>query len=363
MFKHLIAGLVAGLMLLLPGCSQKETDEWKNAAVAPLKPGTSVKLRVVHANNPRLARFSPDHLRIVLASAQLAVWKHFGTFIEFTEVEETDIDDLFVIIPASIRKERIDSIYDFKLGQGDPRMLAEGIERTLTERKTRLQDAQAFAGPYLPGKQYKDLTALSEGLSIAMLERLSQWRQVAAADGAPVIDASPYNEWVYWDTLGYGNLQYDLVLTNQLIASAEYYGVDIHSAIRGGVSVGTTSYSRNSRFGSFVFMTTFPFLDNSAVSMKLREGEQYSEEYAAELAGAYLAHEIGHLLFQFGHPFGQKSCAMNPARMLRFREWYEQIDPAGCQIGSRPEMKAGAIPPSYNLTWVRKLNEQASKRQ
>ena len=96
-----------------------------------------------------------------------------------------------------------------------------------------------------------------------MLERLEQWRQIKAADGAPVLDASPYNEWVYWDTLGYGNLPYDLVITNQLIASAEYYGVDIHSAIRGGVTVGTTSYSRTGKYGSYVFMSMFPFLDNS----------------------------------------------------------------------------------------------------
>ncbi|MFH0933915.1 MAG: hypothetical protein V1879_01790, partial [Pseudomonadota bacterium] len=76
------------MVLLLVGCGE-EIDEWKNAQVAPIKPGTSVKLRVVHATNPRLARFSPDHLRIVLVSAQLAVWKHYGTFVEFTEVEET----------------------------------------------------------------------------------------------------------------------------------------------------------------------------------------------------------------------------------------------------------------------------------
>ena len=350
----LIRHIVIGMVLLLVGCGE-EIDEWKNSPVAPIKPGTSVKLRVVHATNPRLPRFSPDHLRIVLASAQLAVWKHYGTFVEFTEVEETGVDDLFAIIPPSIRADRVQSIYDFKTGNGDARMLSAGINRTLTERNTKLEDALAFAAPYLPNAHAADLASLSDALAAAMLERLVQWRKVAAIDGAPVLDASPYNEWVYWDTLGYGNLQYDLVLTNQLIASAEYYGVDIHSAIRGGVTVGTTSYSRNSRYGSFVFMTTFPFQDNSALTMKLREGEQYSEEYAAELAGAYLAHEIGHLLFQFGHPFGQKSCVMNPASMLRFREWYEQIDVAGCPIGSRPEMKLGAIPPSYNLTWVRKL--------
>ena len=143
-----------------------------------------------------------------------------------------------------------------------------------------------------------------------------------------MLDASPYNEWVYWDTLGYGDLQYDLVITNQFIASAEYYGVDIHSALRGGVTVGTTSYSRTSKFSSYIVMSTFPFLDNSDATKLMRGGEQYSEADAAELAGAYMAHEIGHLLFQLGHPFGQRACVMNPASMLHFREWFDQINAA-----------------------------------
>ncbi|MDO8926737.1 MAG: hypothetical protein Q7U94_07505 [Sideroxyarcus sp.] len=341
------------LVLVLLGCSKPVvTGDWKNAPVDPIKPGAIVKLRVAYANNPRLARFSPDHLRIVLASAQLTMWKNFGTFVEFTDITETGVEQMFALIPSPIRAARVESIYDFKSGTGDRRMLAEGINNTLTERKTKLEDALTFAAPYLPGSPPKDLMALSESLTKVMLERLEQWRHVMAADGAPVLDASPYNEWVYWDTLGYGNLQYDLVLTNQFIASAEYYGVDIHSAIRGGVTVGTTSYSRNSPYASYVFMSTFPFTDNSENTRQLRDGD-YSEELAAELAGAYLAHEIGHLLFQLGHPFGQKACAMNPVSMLRFREWYTQINGKECPIGSRPEMRAGAIPPSFNGDWLK----------
>ncbi|MBI5007994.1 MAG: hypothetical protein HZB95_12825 [Nitrosomonadales bacterium] len=341
------------LALLLFGCGKTSpTGDWKDAPVDPVKPGAAVKLRVVHATNPRLARFSPDHLRIVLASAQLTMWKHFGIYVEFTDIEETGVEQLFALIPPPIRQARVESIYDFKSGKGDRKRLAEGIHQTLTERRTSLKDALSFAAPYLSNAQPKDLMSLSESLSDAMLTGLEQWRQVMAADGKPVLDASPYNEWVYWDTLGYGDLQYDLVLTNQFIASAEYYGVDIHSAIRGGVTVGTTSYSRNSQYGSFVFMSTFPFTDNSTNTRQLRGGEQYSEEIAAELAGAYLAHEIGHLLFQLGHPFGQKSCVMNPVSMLRFREWFQQIDGKQCAIGSRREMQPGTIPPSFNQDWV-----------
>jgi hypothetical protein len=44
---------------------------------------------------------------------------------------------------------------------------------------------------------------------------------------------------------------------------------------------------------------------------------------------------------------------MNPASMLKFREWFYQIYSAGCLLDSRPEMTPGAIPPTYNAAWVK----------
>ncbi|MDO8990662.1 MAG: hypothetical protein Q7U91_13645 [Sideroxyarcus sp.] len=341
------------LVVLLLGC-EEEVDDWKKTSVAPVVPGSVVQIRVVQANNDRLPRMSPGQVQIMLASAQLTVWKNFGVYVEFTEAPEIGIDRLFALIPPPVKEVRKDSIYDFKSGNGDKRKLAEGIRATLAEHGTKFESALAFAKPYLPeGNPPTDLASFSDLLANTMLERLEAWRHINAADGAPVLDASPYNEWVYWDTLGYGNLPYDVVITNQFIASAEYYGVDIHSAIRGGVTVGTTSYNRTGKYGSYVFWSTFPFTDNSELSRRMRGDDDYSETDAAELSGAYLAHEIGHLLLQLGHPFGQKACVMNPASMLRFRQWFYQVYGAGCLIGSRPEMNLGAIPPTYNATWVR----------
>ena len=143
--KHICIALV----LLLFGC-KGDINEWKNASVAPVKPGATVQIRVVHATNPRLASFSADYLRIVLASARLTVWKDFGVYVEFTDVPETGVDKLFALIPPAVREARLQSIYDFKSGTGDKKKLAEGIETTLTQRGTKLEDALAFAAPYLP---------------------------------------------------------------------------------------------------------------------------------------------------------------------------------------------------------------------
>jgi hypothetical protein len=44
---------------------------------------------------------------------------------------------------------------------------------------------------------------------------------------------------------------------------------------------------------------------------------------------------------------------MNPVSMLRFREWFNQVNGTACPIGSRAEMTAGNIPPVFNAEWVR----------
>lgn len=339
-----------GILLLLSGCASPGS-EWQIAPIPQIRSGATVHLRVAHAVNERLASMSPAQLRIMLDSAQLTMQQNFGVNIEFDGMTEITAAQLFAQIPVPVRELSKQSIYDFKSGTGDRNRLAIGIHTTLTQRGTRLEDALAFAAPYLPPAQPQDLRELSELLADVMLERLEKWRKVNAADSLPVLNVEPYNEWVYWDAAGYGELPYELVITNQLIASAEYADVDVHSAIRGGVSVGTTTYSHDSRYGAYVFWSTFPFQDNSELTQQLRGGEHYSETEAAELAGTYLAHEIGHLLFRFGHPFGQQACIMNPVSMLRFREWSRQINSARCAIGSLPEMTVGATPIYYNANW------------
>jgi hypothetical protein len=340
-----------GIVILLCACKSND-GEWHRAPYFLIKPDSDIQIRVINANNERLVRMSPEQIRIMLASAQSIVKNNFGVNVEFTDKSETKIEKIFSLIPPPLLERRKSTIYDFKSGTGDRRRLTIGINATLTDRGTKLEDGLAYVRPFFPNAQAKDLMSFSELLSTVMLERLQNWRSVMAADGKPVLDASPYNEIADWDILGYGNLKYDLVITNQLFASAEYAGVDIHTAIRGGVTVGLTTYSRNRKFGTYIVWSTFPFLDNSENTKLLRGGETYSEAEAAELSGAYLAHEIGHMLFQFGHPFGQKSCVMNPVSMLRFREWRNQINSANCPIGSRPEMMPGAIPEYYNTQWL-----------
>ncbi len=336
---------------LLAGC---RSDEWRHTEIVPIQPGATIHLRVAHAVNDRLPRMTPEQLTTLLDAAQRTALEHFGVHLKFSTVTETTVDAVLALIPPKVRQARMNEIYDFKSGKGDRKRLAESILVTLQERKTKLADALAYARPYLPATiSPKSLQEFSVILAEVMLEGLNDWRSIQAIDGKPVLDDTPRNEWVYWDTVGYGELPYDLVITNQLVASAEYTAVEVHTAIRGGLTTGTTTFSRTSPSGSFVFWSTFPFTDSSPLSHALRGDEDYNTTQAAALSGAYLAHEIGHMLFKFGHPFGQNKCVMNPASMLHYRTWQQQLDAQRCRIGSIPEMQVGAIPEIYNENWLR----------
>ena len=69
----------------------------------------------------------------------------------------------------------------------------------------------------------------------------------------------------------------------------------------------------------------------------------YTPQEAARFAGAYLTHEVGHLLFHFGHPFGRTRCVMNPSTLLIFRGWYDATYAGNCAFESHPQMTPGAF--------------------
>ena len=310
-------------------------------------------LRVAFAVNPRFSHMSDAQLAILLSEAQRVTKKHFGIEISFGQPEQIGISELFALRPNVADDDLMEWVYDFK-GRGGKRdlLVADLLER-LQSSGTQLAEIFAFAQPYLQTPaDNMTIEGFAEALTETLLSRLNVWRVLPANDRRAVIDDTVYNEWTFWDTLAHGALPYDIVITNQLVASAEYYGMDVHSALRGGISMGTTSYSRDGPFHTYAFLSTFPFANDYVPIVRLRGGERYSEEEAARLAGAYLAHEIGHVLLHLGHPFNQSACVMNPAQLLDFRTWYENLDADRCALGSTAEMVPGAAELSYNATWV-----------
>lgn len=323
-------------------------ETWEKVPMPQLS--EPVPLRVVYAHNPRFHPLSQNELDAILSYAKQAAQRELDVAVTFTQLPSISIHALFSYLKPSVRKARKNEIYDFKKGEGDRTRLHHAFLKGLKERYTPLEDLIAYAAPYLVGPPAeKTEDAFASALTDTLLQRIRTWQTLRAPDGNPVIDTTEYNEWTYWDSLGYGTLPYDIVITNTLIASVEYYGQDIHSALRGGVTVGTTT-NNNSKLGAYVFWSTFPFMENYPLLAKMRDAD-YTQKDALRLCGTYLAHEIGHLLFHYGHPFESDSCIMTPVPMLKFKAWAQKLDPDKCRSGNYPAMKKGAATIYYNPEW------------
>jgi len=348
-------GIVVALIvwLLFTGKNPQTSPPLMATLPMPELGAGPIKLRVVHVTNPRFPALNWSQQRDVLEKTRTLVLKNFNIEVEFGTPDELDIASFFALRKQSLDAEMKKRIVDTRaLSALDLDNMRQSIYRTLLNYQNESGSVADYARPYLTQSFVgDDLQQLSEALMETLLTRLNYWHEQTAGDGAPVIDGSPYNEWVWWDSIGYGDLPYDVVITNQLVASAETYAMDVHSCLRGGISVGTTSYNKSARYGSYSFVTSFPMLNDSDVLSQLREDAHYSDDQVSDYVAAILAHELGHMLLHLGHPFGSVSCIMSPTPLLKFRAWYAGLDPSLCPLASRPQMTPGAATIDYRSDW------------
>jgi hypothetical protein len=325
-------------LLLAAGCATAT----QHAVPVPNLSNGAAELRVAYVVNHRLPKMTAEQLQILLNSASQTAKEHFGITLTFTPVTEIPIDQIFRQIPPEKAQQAAKHIYDFKSGQGDPKQLALSFGREFKRAGEPLPAMLEYVRPYTGEFGERSYEALGAAMARLQLERIERWKQLPAPDGRPAIDATPYNEYVMWDALGYGNVPYDLLITNQLIASVEDIEPSVHSAIRGGYCNGITTYSKASRYGTFSIWSTFAFTSSDPWVLELRKGESYTAEEAARLAGIAATHELGHLMFHFLHPYDNPACIMDPVPMFSYRAWSAKLSPKNCPIGSSPAMTPGA---------------------
>lgn len=335
------AGLVA-----LAGCAPAPAAPTPRAVPLPALPAGPVELRVVHAVNPRLPRMDATQLEILLGAMRDGVREHFGVELRFAPVREVPLADLFRTIPGDRRAKARAESFDFMSGRGDRAALDRAFAKGFRESGEPLAEMIAFAQPHT-GPVAADYETFGSRIAALQLERAAQWAARKALDGGPAIDTQPFNEFPMWLALGWGEVPYELVLTNQLIAGVEYTFPAVHSAIRGGYSNGITTYGRMSRYGTFSVWSTYAFTADDTQIVRLRGGERYTPAEAARLAGLSGAHEIGHQLFHFTHPFGQPACLMSPVPMFSYREWASRLSAKDCRVGGSPSMTPGAYKFEY----------------
>lgn len=305
----------------------------------------TVELSVAYVINPRFNGLSRKELDTLLKKTSDSVKKHFGLNVSFKTPVQLSIEQFFNYLPDSVKQSRASAIVDpVAISAEDTYNLKAGIFNTLKDYGYNTQQIIEFAKPYLIRPlASQDLEGLSSALTDTLLTRLKYWYELKADDGQAVLNGKPYNEWVWWDSIGYGNMPYDVVITNQLVASAELYDMDVHSSIRGGITGGTTSFSGDSTYYTYTFITVYHLLNDYELLQTLRNDTTYTEDEITTFAATLLTHELGHLLLHLGHPFGQTACVMSPAPLLKYREWHDGLNPDACKINSNPDMTPGRI--------------------
>ena len=321
------AGSVLAVTLLLAGssCAHRAT------LPLPRPGGETITLKVAYVVNPRFPGMNAGQITAVLAAARRGARENFGVDVEFLEPEEQSLETLLDRVTSKDRKDWNKLIYDFKSGKGDRTRLTRGYAAAFRSDDESLEEMIAYAEPFLlaplPGRTYQ---GFAEAVTATLVTRLDQIKSQKLPDGSDLIDGSLGNEVVFWAYIDRFSCPYDVVITNQLIASAEYVGSSVHTAIRGGITNGITTSNPSSRYGATAIVSTYPIIGEDRVTRTLRGGENYSEADSARFAGFLLVHEIGHQLFQLGHPYGRRSCVMNPPELLHFRDWAEKLSPKDC---------------------------------
>ena len=294
-----------------------------------------VTLRVAYIHNPRFEPLPAERLGRVLVLTAGHMKAHLGVSVAFEPPVEVPIIKVFAALPprlvARAESQRLDAaINDFALER-----LARELLRDL-KREGDLAAQKRFAARYLvsPPKDASDM-AFARALVSTQLTLLGTWQALTGADGQPLIGKDRFNEYAYWDLLGATPLPYEVIVTNQLVASAEWEGNSVHSAVRGGVSNGVTTQNRQGRFQLFSMLSTYPFLDDSPQTVALRGGDTPTAAQADDYMALLLAHELGHQLLHLGHPFANTRCVMTPPPVLRFKEWAGGLSARDCPLGGR----------------------------
>ncbi len=333
--------------------SADESAQWLEVSMPDISQ-QPVRLRVAHVVNARFKQLNDQQIKKILSRTQQLVKQNFAIEVRFLAVETRPIEEIFKHLNANVIKQRRDEIVNLDfIDHAVRKKMQQSIYQTLENYSDNKQNVINFAQPYLinPDLQQKDFTGLSYALVDTLISRLSYWKKQKAGDGQPVLTADKYHEWVWWDSLGYSDLAYDVMITNQLVASAEYHAMDVHSSIRGGLTAGTTTYNKNTASNAYVYIMTYPILNDTDLLTMLRNEKSYSEQQIVNYTAALLTHELGHMLLHLGHPFGNKHCIMSPTIMLDYRQWYNALDAGQCPLGSSEAMTPGVAKITYNRNW------------
>lgn len=281
-------------------------------------------LQSIYVQNPRLKGIPLAEYRRMLGIMEDAFLREWDIHIQFLDRGRMPIDAYFntYFEPTAGDTPYKESFYDVE--KNDPMELAAAFKDVW--REMTLDDLIRSIHGYTgcgPLEQSKTKEELAEGVARCHVSKYKELRAITLEDGQPLLTGAPYEQFLNWEWMSRNQKDYDIVVTNQLIASIETYSPAIHSSLRGGVSTGVT-YKSRTQYDGMVVMSTFPLLSDLRYFYRERRFAGETPE-ARDIAGWYQTHELGHLLLQYDHPIGHPGCSMNFAIGFDYRTWYDDV--------------------------------------
>jgi hypothetical protein len=304
-------------------------------------PAAAFKLNVLVVNHPRYPTIDENKLKDILQITSELAKTHFNASLSFNAPEFMSPEQLKSKVSDARLAWAKEQVLDLsRLDQ--VALLSQSIEKDLKQENPGNTEFKQFGRNYLI-REPADLTdsAYAQALAATQAALFNQWRRQTATDGTPLLPSDGTESYPFWLTVGYSNLAFEVIVTNQPIISSEKVGNAVHSALRGGVSNGISASSNKSSTGVFSVLSLFPFENTAPATLTLRNNQIYSPELTLRYAAALLTHELGHQLFHLGHPFGNEACIMRPPVRLHFAEWYRKLDAKQCSLGSDAAMTPG----------------------
>jgi len=345
--------LVALIVLFISQYQRQpqKPEPWRSIPL-PVLDQSPVTLKVVYAVNSRFEVLTDAQLAAVLQKTRQLARQHLQVELELELQPSIPVSELFRYLPAQVRRARQSAIFTGKaIGKHEREAIYKSIYSSLERYQDNPQEVIDYARPYLLGAgDISTLAQLVNAITHTFITRLEYWTRLQGRDGKPLLDGE-FNEWVWWDSLGYGALPYDVVITNQPVISMENYDLSMHTSLRGGVTLGTMTYNRNSPYHGYIFASSYIFNNPLSEPHLYHDAANFSEQEAIDYTALIVTHELGHLLFHYGHPFNAVACIMNPTPTISYRGLYKKLDAQACRDMHLPAMKVGAETITYNPAW------------
>ena len=289
------------------------------------------KIRVGIINNDRLPKLEYKQIKSVLDNIKNGVKSRFDIELKYSPLMYESLESFF---KRYINRVSKDSLYLFEkhilrvndtiTHQSEYIRFKEEYIKSFNEMKAEtIRDAIVNQG-FKHDRFGLTKTEMLSNVVDYHIKKISSMANITLKDGKKLLDSKDsYHEFMMWNSIVETQSDYDLIITNQLIASAESYLPTIHSSLRGGVTSGAALKS-NTHLNGLVIVTTYPFISKKEFFKKERD-ENFTIKEAINYIALIGIHEFGHLLKYRPHYYNHPSCVMRPAPGLKYKAWYNEV--------------------------------------